>query len=190
MTEKIPIGAKTFLYPMPTVLVGADVEGEPNYLTVAYCGIIHAVPPMISIALGKPHYTNIGIKQNMSFSVNIPSAEMVEVTDYCGIVSGRRIDKNGLFTSFYGRTKTAPMIEECPLNLECTVRQILDFDGTNEIFIGEIVEAYSRDEYLTNNLPDIEKINPICFSMHDNRYFSLGSYIGKAWQIGRDYKKP
>ena len=120
MTKK-SIGAKTFLYPMPTVLVGAQVEGIPNYLAVAYCGIAHHDPPMIAVSLGKNHYTNIGIKANGTFSVNIPSEDMVEVTDYCGIVSGKKEDKSPLFTSFYGKLKTAPMIEQCPINLECRV---------------------------------------------------------------------
>ena len=77
--KKLEIGAKTFLYPMPTTLVGANVRGKPNYLTVAYCGIVNHTPPAISVALGKAHYTNIGIKENGSFSVNIPSEELAKI---------------------------------------------------------------------------------------------------------------
>ena len=185
--EKLEIGAKTFLYPMPTTLVGANVRGKPNYLTVAYCGILNHTPPVISVALGKAHYTNIGIKENGSFSVNIPSEELAKITDYCGLVSGHKVDKSNLFQTFYGKLETAPMIRECPLNLECKLMQTLEF-AVGEVFIGEIVAVYSEDRYLTGGLPDIKKINPIIFSMHDNNYWKVGEHLGRAWSIGKDLK--
>ena len=73
---------------MPITLVGATVNGKPNYLTVAHVGIMnHAQPTYITVGLGKMHYTNAGIKENKTFSVNIPSEDMVVKTDYCGIVT-------------------------------------------------------------------------------------------------------
>ena len=186
--EKIAIGAKTFLYPMPTTLVGANVRGKPNFLTVAYCGIVQHSPAMIAVESSKTHYTNAGIKENGTFSVNIPSEEMVKITDYCGIVSGKTVDKSTLFETFYGTLGTAPMIKECPINLECKLVQTLDYGGTGEIFIGEIVEAYSEERYLTNGLPDIKKIKPIIFSMHDNNYWKIGEHLGRAWNIGKNFK--
>lgn len=185
--KKLEIGAKTFLYPMPTTLVGANVHGKPNYLTVAYCGIMDYSPPTISVALGKAHYTNIGIKENGTFSVNIPSEELVRVTDYCGLVSGHTVDKSELFETFYGKLGTAPMIRECPLNLECKLIQTLEF-SVDEAFIGEILTAYSEDQYLTDGLPDIKKMNPIVFSMHDNTYWTIGNHLGRAWNIGKELK--
>jgi flavin reductase (DIM6/NTAB) family NADH-FMN oxidoreductase RutF len=187
--EKTRIGARTYLYPMPTTLVGANVKEKPNYLTIAYCGIVQHDPAMIAVTLGKKHYTNAGIKENQTFSVNIPSAQMAIITDYCGIVSGKNVDKSALFETFYGGLKTAPMIQECPLNLECKLAQMLDLGGTNEIFIGEIVEAYTEDQYLTDGFPDIKKINPIIFTMHDNNYWKVGDPIGRAWKIGIEFIK-
>jgi flavin reductase (DIM6/NTAB) family NADH-FMN oxidoreductase RutF len=186
--EKTRIGAKTFLYPMPTVLVGATVNGKPNYLTIAYCGIAQHVPPMVFVTMGKTHYTNAGIKENKTFSVNIPSEDMVEITDYVGIYSGRRTDKSTLFEAFYGELKTAPMIKECPLNLECRLVQAIDLGGSNDIFIGEIVEAYAEEKCLTEGLPDIQKIRPIIFAMHTNNYWRLGDSLGKAWSIGKGFE--
>jgi len=185
--EKVEIGARTFLYPMPTILVGANVRGKANYLTVAYCGIMNHNPPTISIALGKSHYTNIGIKENGTFSVNIPSEELVKITDYCGLVSGHKVDKSEIFETFYGKLKTAPMIRECPLNLECKLIQTLEFP-VGEAFFGEIVAAYSEERYLTGGLPDIKKINPIIFSMHDNNYWKVGEHLARAWNIGKELK--
>ena len=174
---------------MPTVLAGTVVNGKANFLTVAYCGIVQHSPAMISVTLGKQHYTNSGIKENRSFSVNIPSENLMKVTDYCGIQSGEKVDKGSLFEVFYGELGNAPLIKECAVNLECRLVEILDFGGSNEIFIGEIVEAYCDGKYLTNGLPDIAKIKPILFSMHDNTYWSVGKQLGKAWSIGADYTK-
>ena len=185
--KKQAIGARTFLYPMPVVLVGAKVRGKPNYLTVAYCGIVNHSPPMISVCLLKSHYTNPGIKENGTFSVNLPSTDMLKAADYCGLVSGAMVDKSKLFEPFYGQLGTAPMVKDCPLNLECKLVQILDFGGPNETFIGEIVEAYISERYLTNGLPDMQKMDPIIFSMHDNNYWKLGVKLAQAWSVGKEF---
>jgi flavin reductase (DIM6/NTAB) family NADH-FMN oxidoreductase RutF len=182
--EKKAIGARNFLYPMPTILVGAYVNGKPNYLTVAFCGIMQVSPPMIAATLGKMHYTNEGIRENHCFSV-IPSRHMVEVTDYCGMVSGKKSDKSKIFETFCGKLEKAPMILECPVNLECRLVDILDFGGANEVFIGEIVKSYAEERYLCNEIPDIEKIEPIVFSMYDNNYWGIDKHLGKAWSIGK-----
>jgi flavin reductase (DIM6/NTAB) family NADH-FMN oxidoreductase RutF len=185
--EKKEIGAKNYFYPMPTTLIGANVNGKPNYLTVAFCGMVNINPPLISAALNKAHYTNPGIKENKTFSVNIPSAEMAKITDYCGLVSGSKVDKSKLFETFYGKLKTAPMIKECPLNLECKLIQTLEL-SVDEIFIGEIVAAYAEERYLTDGRPDVKKINPMVFSLHDNNYWKVGELVGRAWSIGKNFK--
>lgn len=187
--EKRKIGAGTYLYPMPTTIVGANVNDKANFIAIAYCGIVQHRPPLIEVGLGKMHYTNSGIKENKTFSVNIPSQDMVVLTDYVGIKSGKVVDKSRLFDVFYGELKTAPMIEEAPLNMECKLVQMLDLNGTHEVFIGEIVQTYVKEEALTEGLPDVTKIKPILFTMHDNNYWKTGEHIGKAWKIGFEYEK-
>ena len=186
--KKITIGSRPYLYPLPVVLVGAQVQGKANFLTVAYCGIVQQQPAMIAVTLAKTHYTNEGIKASGTFSVNIPSEDMVIDVDHCGMVSGAEQDKSCVFDHFYGSLKTAPMIQECPLNLECRLEKILDWGGLNEVFVGEIQETYVGEEYLTKGLPDIRKIKPILFSMHDNHYWGLGNLLGEAWAKGRAYR--
>ncbi|MFX0202911.1 MAG: flavin reductase [Candidatus Hodarchaeota archaeon] len=100
--KKIAIGTKTFLYPMPTTLVGANVHGKQNYLVIANCGIMNHNPPIILMVLNKRHYINDGIKENSTFSVNISSVDMVKITDNCGLFSGNKVDKSQLFETFYG----------------------------------------------------------------------------------------
>jgi len=98
--DKINLGSTIPAYPMPVSLVGAHVDDKPNFLAVAWFTMVSYKPPRIAIALGKGHYTNPGIKENKSFSVCLPSEDMAEVTDYCGIVSGKKTDKSGLFDLF------------------------------------------------------------------------------------------
>jgi flavin reductase (DIM6/NTAB) family NADH-FMN oxidoreductase RutF len=187
--KKEKIGPKTFLYPMPTVIVGALIDGKPNYETIAFCSAVQVRPAMIAISSHKEHLTNKGIEENKTFSINIPSEEMIKVTDYIGIHSGRKIDKSKLFKSFTGKLETAPMIEECPVNLECRLVKTVDIGGPDMLFIGEVVEAYCQEQYMTNGLPDMSKIKPILFSMHDNKYYGVGNDIGKAWSIGKEFTK-
>ncbi len=184
---KINLGADAFLYPMPVTLVGTNVKGKPNFLTAAFCGIMNPHPPIIYVALNKAHYSNAGIKENRTFSVNIPSAEMVRVTDYCGLASGSDVDKSRLFRVFYGGLETAPMIQECPLNMECRMVQTLDF-RMDEAFVGEIVQTYCDEDFLANGLPDVRKMDVMAFSLHDNHYWRLGEKLGKAWSMGKNFK--
>jgi len=188
MTKK-KFRPKSFFYPLTTIIAGANVDEKPNFVTIAFCGMFHYKPPMLYISSAKNHYTNQGIKQNNSFSVNFPSVDMVEITDYIGITSGKNIDKSQLFTFFYGELKTAPMIEEVPLNHECKLIDVIDFGGTNEIFVGEIIQTYVEESCLENNKPDIRKLKPILFSGYDNSYLQIGNNIGQAYKIGRNYQK-
>jgi flavin reductase (DIM6/NTAB) family NADH-FMN oxidoreductase RutF len=182
--KKIEVGPRNFMYPMPTTLVGAIVAGKPNYITIAHVGVMKYAT--LSVSLHKRHHTNAGIKESGTFSVNLPSARMVKETDYCGLVSGQDVDKAALFETFYGKLKTAPMIRECPVNMECKVIQTLDL-GTHEIFIGDIVETYCSEECLTPGKgEDLTRVDPILFSMSGARYFRLGEQFALAWNAGKE----
>jgi flavin reductase (DIM6/NTAB) family NADH-FMN oxidoreductase RutF len=180
---KKQIGAVNSLYPMPTTIVGALVNTKPNYITIAHVGIMDL--GSISLGMNKVHYTNIGIKENGTFSVNIPSVHMVKQTDYCGLVSGRNFNKATLFRAFYGKLKTAPMIEECPINMECELVKTVDFPN-HDVFVGKIIATYSDDNVLTGDAVDFEKVQPILFSMNNQDYWRLGERLAKAWNIGKE----
>jgi flavin reductase (DIM6/NTAB) family NADH-FMN oxidoreductase RutF len=179
---KVDLGPKNCLYPLPTVLIGALVNEKPNYITIAHVGIMD--PGSVSLGMNKLHYTNSGIKVNKTFSVNVPSTKMVKETDYCGLVSGKVKNKSDMFKTFYGELKTAPMIEQCSINIECELVQTFDFP-THDIFIGKIVATHCDEKVLTNGVVDFEKVQPILFVMNDRSYWSLGKKIGKAWDIGK-----
>ncbi|MFH1489801.1 MAG: flavin reductase family protein [Pseudomonadota bacterium] len=183
----INLGSTIPAYPMPVSLVGAHVNGKPNFLAVAWFTMVSYKPPRIAVSLAKGHYTNPGIKDNQTFSVCLPSEKMVEKTDYCGIASGKKTDKSDIFDLFYGELKTAPMIKDCPLSMECRLVEIVEC-SSNEIFIGEIMETYTEECFLTDGKLDFRKMKLLILSQQDTSYWSLGEPVAKAWNIGKGYK--
>lgn len=181
--EKTEIGITAISYPMPCSLIGTKVAGKVNFLTVAWFSMVNAKPPYLMVALGKAHYSNEGIKENGFFSVNIPSVDMAEAVDYCGLVSGKKIDKSGVFETFYGKTG-APMVKECPYNLECKLVQTVELPA-DEMFVGEIVAAYADSGFLTGGVPDMSKIRPFILNMPTTTFLGLGSSVGRAWEMGK-----
>ena len=179
MTGKAHIGTN------PTVIVGALVNGKPNYLTLGHSGGMSVNPPIVYASCNKAHYTNAGIKENGYFSVNLPSKDLVQKTDYVGLVSGKDTDKSGVFTSFYGSVDKAPMIEECPACILCKVIDMVDLPN-NEVFIGEIVETYVNEDCLTDDKPDVRKLDPILLA---DGYCRVGERCGNAFADGRALMK-
>jgi flavin reductase (DIM6/NTAB) family NADH-FMN oxidoreductase RutF len=186
--SKVNLGANAYIYPMPVTLVGATVEGRANFLAVAWIMRVSMKPPLLAVALNKAHFTPQGIREHQNFSVNFPGVDLMEKADYCGLVSGRKVDKSGLFRVFYGELGTAPLIEECPLGLECRLYQVVELPA-NDLFIGEIVAAYANEDCLTDGRPDILKINPLVLTMPDNSYWTVGERAGQAWQAGKKLKE-
>jgi flavin reductase (DIM6/NTAB) family NADH-FMN oxidoreductase RutF len=181
---RIHIGNNLFI-PMPVVLVGTQVSGKVNFMTVGWCSRANANPPMIVCGIGNYHYTPKGIAETKIFSVNIPSSDLMEKTDYCGMVSGEKVDKSSFFDVFYGSLKTAPMIRECPVSLECRLVQTVSLP-TNTLFIGEIVGAYVDGNVIKDERLDYVEIDPLFLTMPDNRYWTLGKYVGDAWNAGKN----
>jgi flavin reductase (DIM6/NTAB) family NADH-FMN oxidoreductase RutF len=167
----------------PTIMIGANVDGKPDFTTVAWTGVAASVPPHITIALQHHRYSLKGVRQNMSFSVNIPSAAQVKETDYCGLASGARVDKTADcgFSVFYGKLKNVPFIEQCPINHGCEVVQILNL-GSHELIVGRIVESHVSEECMTNGMPDPAKVNPFLFA--GSGYYRIGEYLGDAFRCG------
>jgi flavin reductase (DIM6/NTAB) family NADH-FMN oxidoreductase RutF len=185
---KKQLGNRPFLYPYPVMLVGTEVEGKANFVTIAFCGIVNMNPGMLTIGIGRGHHSTKGLLANRTFSVNIPSASMLEATDYCGNFSGSKVDKSTVFEVFAGSLPGAPLIKDCPINMECKVREVLDLGGNDLVVVAEIVETYADERYLTDGLPDVEKMQSVVFSMFDNRYWGLGPCLGRAWDVGKGYR--
>ncbi len=184
-----PIGPVNALYPMPTTLVGATVNGKPNFLAVAHVGILnHGTPQYLSIGLNKGHYSNDGILENRTFSICLPSEALMAETDYCGIMTGKNTDKAALFDVFYGELETAPMIRQCPVNMELTLHDVLDY-ATHAIFVGELVQTYAEESMLADGHIDIARLKPLLFDMASKQYWSLGRPVGACWSVGKSLKQ-
>lgn len=181
--DKVRLGPNVFIYPMPMALAGVLVKGKPNFMALAWVSRVNFKPPMLAAAINRTHYTCAGIKEAGAFSINIPSRQLLKKTDYCGIASGKNVDKAGLFEVFYGTLKNVPMIKECPLSMECRLVDEKELP-TNTLFIAEIVSAYSEARYLTKAQPDIKKMDPFVLTMPDNRYWAVGECVGQAWKNG------
>jgi len=186
--EKVKMGSVPFVFPMPAAIVGADVEGAPTFMTIAYCGVVNNGPAMVAIGSNPGHYTMRGIEEHGSFSINIPSENLVARTDYVGMHSGATTDKSGVFDVFYGECDHAPLIRECPVNLACRVTKRLDIGGKDAIVIGEVVQCYVSGDALTDGAPDIEKMRPILYATGSRTYWGIGEKVGDAWNIGATYE--
>jgi len=185
---KVKVANQAFPYPMPMVVVSTVVDGKVNHEAIGWCNRVNHSPPMLGVASNKIHHTNRGIHLHRAFGVSVPSVEQLEMVDYVGLVSGADRDKSAAFESFYGELEHAPMIATCPLTMACRLVQVVDLP-TNELFIGEIVEAFCEEACISHGKPDVEKLRPFCLTMPDNRYWTVGSYAGKAWSVGMRLRK-
>jgi len=184
--KKITLGPMPYMSVMPTLLVGANLEGKPNYMTAAWVTVACMAPPMVCVAINKMRYTAKGIEENRTFSLNVPSIEQVVETDHCGLVSGAHEDKSGVFRTFYGKLKTAPLAEECPVNIECRLFKAVDC-GSHLLYIGEVMEIHADTLCVTDGKPDLARINPIVYAQAT--YFAVGKQVDKAFSAGKDYQK-
>jgi flavin reductase (DIM6/NTAB) family NADH-FMN oxidoreductase RutF len=187
---KVQLGPSRSIYPMPTLLVGANVNGKPNFMAVAWGNMASAEPPMATVAIRASRHTHTGIEQNRTFSINVPSTDLVKETDYCGIASGARVDKvkNCRFTVFYGKLGTAPLIEQCPINMECSVVHSLEL-GSHTLYVGRVEEVHASSDCLTDGRLDLDKVKPFSFLGEPaQRYHAVGEFQGKAFSIGLELK--
>ncbi|MFW9940747.1 MAG: flavin reductase [Candidatus Thorarchaeota archaeon] len=171
---------------VPVVLVGANVNGKPNYMTIGFVGGVEHRPMIIMIS-STDHHTTKGILENGTFSINIPSSDQVIETDYCGVVSGRSIDKSEIFTTFYGELETAPMIKECPITYECKYLEKVELSmSRHTIYLGKVHQIYANEDLIVNKKIDMTKVNPIVQSGLE--YKTLGESLGRGFKIGWTYK--
>ena len=177
-----------FVVPMPIALIGAMVDGKANFMTAAFLGIVNFEPPVICCGLNPKHHTCKGIEANREFSICLPSAGQVVVTDYCGIVGGDKMDKSELFDVEFGTLKQAPLIAQFPLCVECKLIDTKPFD-VDVAYFGQIVNVHAEEEILTEGNVDWKKIRPLLFTFPDRSYWQLGDYVAPAWKIGNEYKK-
>ena len=138
------------LYPVPAVMVSCQRKGEkPNIITVAWAGTICSDPVMLSISVRKERYSHSIIKETKEFVVNLTTKDTCFATDYCGVKSGRDVDKfkEMKLTPAAASKISAPLIDECPVNIECRVVDIKEL-GSHDMFIAEVVAVHADEAYM------------------------------------------
>jgi len=190
MTKR-EFGPQPWIFPNPTVLLGTMVGGKANFAPFAWWGVAGGEPPAVSIGVRHQRHTLKGIMQNRAFSVNVPSIDLLEATDYCGMVSGDTVEKakDCGFKVFFGTLKNVPLIEQCPVNLECEVMHLLNI-GAHMLVIGKVIQTHVSEDCLTNDMPDILKMKPFVYSRGPTaRYNAIGEVLGQAYDVGKALKK-
>ena len=172
---------------MPTVLVGAEVDGAPNFMPAAFIGIVNYNPVVVACGMSPTHYTCRGIEAHGTFSLNLPGPDLVEATDWCGLNSGERVSKADVFETFHGQLETAPMIRECRFTAECMVvrKEVFEVDT---VYFGEVVGVFADEDVLKDGAPDWKKVDPLIFTFPDNGYWRLGEHVAEAWSVGSGYE--
>jgi len=173
---------QTMLFPLPAVMVSCQKKGErPNIITLSWVGVVCSEPPMMGIAIRKNRFSFDIIKESKEFVINIPRGGLLKATDFCGTTSGKDVDKfaEAKLTPVKGTKVSAPLIEECPVNLECVVSQMLDL-GSHYLFIGEIVATHIDSEYLNEKgEPNIEKMKLFCYCPKAHEYRAVSEVLAE-----------
>lgn len=168
------------LYPLPAVMVSCKREGEkPNIITLAWVGTVCSDPVMVSISVRKERYSYDIIKETGEFVINLTTEDLAKATDYCGVKSGRDIDKfkETHLTPAPASKVACPIIAESPVNMECVVKEIIEL-GSHDMFIAEVVAVDVSEEYMDENGRfSLEETKPLAYS--HGEYYGLGEKIGK-----------
>jgi len=167
------------LYPLPVVMISvADKAGNANIITVAWAGTICSDPAMVSISVRPERYSHKMLVESGEFVINLTTKDLAYATDYCGVKSGRDVDKfkEMKLTPIPASVVKAPMIEESPVNIECKVTEVKKL-GTHDMFMAEVVAVHVDEKYMDEkNKFHLEKAEPIVYS--HGTYFTCGEQIG------------
>lgn len=167
------------LYPLPVVMVSvADKKGNKNIITIAWAGTVCTNPPMVSISVRPERHSYNMIKETGEFVINLTTRDLVYATDYCGVKSGREVDKfkEMKLTPLKASIVNAPMIGESPINLECKVKDIIPL-GSHHMFLAEVVATHADEKYMDDNKRfHLEQAKPIVYS--HGTYYDCGEALG------------
>ena len=184
MSERINIGDNAFILPEPQTILGTMLDGKPNFMALAWITRLNYKPCLMGFGVNQGHASHRAIEATGQFSINLPSVDMVEVTDYVGLASGNRSDKSTVFDVHTGVLENAPLIRDCPLAMEFEVVQTVPMPS-NTLVIGELKAAWTEEAYLTDGMVDVTKVRPFTLTMPDNRYWAVGEQVGRAWHDGK-----
>lgn len=178
------------LYPLPAVMVTVrGKNGEDNIITVAWAGTVCTNPPMVSISVRPERYSCHMLEESKEFVINLTTEKLCYATDYCGVRSGRDVDKfkEMKLTKTEASLVNAPMIEESPVNVECRVEKIEKL-GSHYMFIARVLAVHADEAYMDENGRfDLNKACPMVYS--HGEYYGLGKKLGSFGYSVKKKKK-
>ena len=187
---KRSIGARTLAMPAPVWLVGTyDRDGRPNLMTASWAGICCSQPPCVAVSLRQATHSFAAIQARRAFTIGVPSQAQAREADFIGTASGAQVDKFAAcaWTPVPSQAVDAPYAAEVPLVLECRLLHTLEI-GLHTQFVGEIVDVKADPAVLdAEGRPDIRKVQPLAWDPAGQGYFGIGSPLGKAHDLGRDF---
>lgn len=188
--SKINFKPGNMLYPLPAVMVSCgDIQGVSNILTIAWTGTLCTNPPMAYIAVRPERHSYPMIRESGEFVINLTTRKLVRATDFCGVRSGRNLDKwsECHLTPVAADTVKCPMIGESPVNIECKTSQVLEL-GSHHVFVADVTAVHVDDHYLDEKgTLHLEKAGLLAYS--HGSYFDLGKMLGSFGYSVRGEKK-
>lgn len=169
------------LYPLPAVMVStADTKGEDNIITVAWTGTVCTDPAMLYISVRPERYSYHMLRESGEFAVNLTTERLAKATDWCGVRSGRDVDKWKEMKLTRGKAERliyAPVIEECPVNIECRVTEVKEL-GSHHMFLAEVLAVQADQRYMEDSGKfELNRTGLLTYS--HGEYFSLGKDLGR-----------
>ena len=177
--SKVQWKGGTFIYPIPAVMVSCGTMEKSNIITVAWTGILNTNPAMCYISVRPERYSHDIIKENGEFAINLTTRQLAYATDWCGVKSGRDVDKfkEMKLTKEKANIISVPLIKESPVSVECKVKEIVPL-GSHDMFVAEIVAIDADEKYIDEKGAfDISKCDLIAYA--NGGYYPLESKIGK-----------
>lgn len=176
--SKTTLKASTLLAPLPAVMVSVGDMEDANIITVAWTGIVCSYPPRVYISVRKDRFSHEYLTKRGEFVINLTSQQLLPACDYCGIRSGREINKfeEMKLTKLACENVATPMIAESPVNLECKVFDVIEL-GSHDMFLADVLCVHADDNIMVDGKVDYKAAGLVCYQHGD--YYATGRQLGR-----------
>lgn len=196
MTTKRTLGPLERIFPMPCVLIASGTPEYAGLMTASWINVVSNTPPTIAVGIRSSRETYQHVEATQAFSVNIPTSEMADVADYIGLYTSTKLSQPKPLTTELtlspGTASLAPIINECPYNLECIVSHVTEV-GHYYVVLAEIVETHASEAILVDEESDLvsmDALDPLIYIAGAREYRRLGPKVADAYSVGKRFVDP
>lgn len=172
----------------PVTLIGTQLDGQVNFMTAAWVTRVEIDPYLFAVSIQKRHFTHKAIMENHTFSINIPTVDMLPQVDGVGMTSGKEYDKSEIFDAFYGDDTTIPMVNGSIISFECEVADTVNLvqsdaahPSAHTLIIGRVKNVWVNKKGVKDNALDYETLKPVLWTMSPRNYWTVGEKQGQAF---------